>query len=104
MPTRKKSGIKFEDPPPKREQRYDWAKIAAKLRDRPGEWALVFEHDLTSLVTAFSLGGLKDLPPDEFEAQTSNNDRGRPASGDDPGIPRTCTLHMRYVGPNKEHA
>lgn len=104
-----KSSVKFTDnPPPKREQRYDWDAIAAKLRRQPGKWALIFENDLTSLATSFRLGGFKALPPDEFEIRTSNGTRGvthaeARARGVEPE-PRRCDLYMRYVGHQKKES
>lgn len=105
MPT--KSGITFEQPPTEERGKYDWAAIAADLRTRPGEWALIFDRDKTTFVNAFYLG-LKDLPIGEFEARTSNSDRGVPkAQAEATGeqfVPRTCSLWLRYVGKNKEYA
>lgn len=97
MPTKAKSGIKFKEPPAAREQRYDWAAIAKDLRSRPGEWALIFEDDLTSLVTSFRLDGYKDLPTSEFEYRTSNNRR---EYTDDDGNyhARRCSMWLRFTG------
>jgi hypothetical protein len=101
-----KSGIKFEDPPNQREQRYDWAAIAADLRKRPGKWAKIFDRDKTTYVSAF-YQGLKDLPVTEFEVRVSNTDRGiTKADAENLGlapVPRTCTMYLRY-NPNKESA
>jgi hypothetical protein len=101
-----KSGIKFEDPPAEHRGRYDWAAIAADLRSRPGEWALIFERDKTTYANAFQLG-LKDLPRDEFEARTSNTVPAvTKAEADELGIeprPRLCSLWLRY-NPKKESA
>lgn len=81
------SDIKWEDPPPGR-FRYDWTAIAQKLRERPGEWALIFERDRASLVTAIRINGIAAVAPAQgFECRTSNNTRDSV---------RTCTLHMRY--------
>lgn len=97
-----KSGIQFKEPPERREQRYDWAAIAEDLRSRPGEWALIFEQDRTSLVTSFRLGGYKDLPVEEFEYMTNHNTR---EFYDEDGEyhPRMCSMWLRY-NPAKERA
>jgi hypothetical protein len=91
---------------PKGKVMYDWAAIAKKLRKRPGEWARIFTDDRTSLVAAFNSNTFanKGLSPEEFEVRTENNKRGRKATDDEPGIPRTCDMFLRYVGPNKEYA
>jgi hypothetical protein len=102
-----KSDVTFGEPPPAKPQpRYDWAKIADKLRDQPGEWALIFEDDLLSLVTSFRLGGYRHMKPDEFEYRTTNTTRGvTKREAEERGIepePRRCDLWMRYVGPTKK--
>ena len=85
---KKSAKVEFGQPPPKRTSRYDWEKIAEKLRANPGEWARIFENDLTSLATAIRIYGIKALRPDRgFEVRTSNNKRG---------TPRTCDLWLRY--------
>ena len=75
--------------------RYDWTKIAAQLRRRPGEWAKIFEDDRTSVVNAIRQGAVKSLHPDSgFEVRTRNNVR-RPV--------RKCSLYLRYV-PEKDRS
>lgn len=85
--------VKFEEPPPRRDRRYDWEAIARQLRAHPGEWAKVFEDDLTSLVVA--IRGQKIVPMQRdkgIEIRTTNNTR----------VPqRRCTLWARYV-PDKD--
>lgn len=84
-----KAEVKWEDPPPKREDRYDWDSIAGQLRKKPGQWAKVFDNDRTSLATAIRIDGIKALSPRKgFEVRTSNNVRGEV---------RTCTMYLRYV-------
>lgn len=79
--------ISFESPPPRR-QRYDWEAIAAKLIERPMEWAKVFEHGRTSQVNAIRQGAVTAVHPDlGFEVRTTDNVR-EPV--------RTCTLWMRF--------
>lgn len=102
MSEHKKKDVTWEEPPPRRE-RYDWEAIAEQLRERPGEWARVFDNDLTSLATAIRLSGIAALRPVVspttgsargarqpwgYEVRTTNNRRGSP---------RTCTLWLRYV-------
>jgi hypothetical protein len=85
-----KAPVSWEEPP-SNESRYDWDAIATQLRQRPGEWAKIFEHDRTSLATAIRINGIKALPASEFEVRTRNNKRGEV---------RTCTMYLRY-NPNK---
>jgi hypothetical protein len=93
MAGRKGAAVKFGTPPPQRQSPYDWDKIAAELRNKPGEWGLIFEGDKTSLVTAIRLNGIKALKAHKgFEVRTSNNVKGSP---------RTCDLWLRYV-PEKD--
>lgn len=88
--------VEWEDPPPVDERvRYDWAKIAAQLRERPNEWAKVFDLDRTSVVNALRQGKIKALLPDHgFEVMTRNNVR-KPV--------RVCSLYLRYV-PSKDRS
>lgn len=79
--------------PPERPVKYDWAAIADQLRAEPGVWHLIFEKGPASTAGAVRAGHMVALPPDEFEVQTSNNVRTSP---------RTCTMHMRYVKPNRK--
>lgn len=93
------AGIKFGTPPPRRQSPYDWTKIADTLRKHPGTsedpnsgWALVFEGDRTTLVTAIRNGGIAALRKEKgFEVRTANNTTGSP---------RTCDLWLRYVPEN----
>jgi len=79
--------VTWEDPPATR-RRYDWDAIAAKLRDKPGEWAKVFEYDRTSTVNAIRQGAITPLSPAlGFEVRTRNNVR-HPI--------RMCSLYMRW--------
>lgn len=97
MSRQKHKTVTWEEPPPAQRGRYDWAAIAAQLRAKPGEWAKVFDRDLTSVVNAIRIGGIKDLPLNKgeggFEVTTTNNRREDP---DFDGV-RTCTLFLRYV-------
>jgi hypothetical protein len=93
-------GVGFEDPPPKRTQRYDWEAIATQLRRKPMKWYKVFDQAKTSIATAIRIDGIKVLQPVVkkghpwgFEVRTTNNDRGNPEDG----VVRTCTLFLRYV-------
>ncbi len=80
----KKLSVKFGTPPPRKE--YDWAAIAADLRSRRGEWGLVAEGGRISVANAIRQG-LKDLPLDEFEWRTANNDKK--------ADPPTCDIWLR---------
>lgn len=86
------SEVTWEDPPPKR-AKYDWSVIAEQLRERPGQWAKIFDRDRSSLATAIRIKGIKALLPDKgFEVRTANNTRD---------TPRTCTMYLRY-NPEKD--
>ncbi len=85
--------VEWEIPAPPSRAKYDWNTIAALLRERPGEWAKVFEKDRTSIVNALRQSKIMALrPEDGFEVLTRNNVRS-PV--------RTCSLYMRYVPPSK---
>lgn len=80
--------VKFEEPPPDRRRRYDWRAIADQLRAHPGEWAKVFEDDVTSLVVAIRQGNIPALHRDKgFVIRTTENV---------PGPPRRCTMWAKY--------
>lgn len=84
------SEVEFTEPPGK--IMYDWAGIAAQLRDRPMQWALIFSNDRYSVVNAIRIGGIGAVHPDlGFETRTARNVR-HPV--------RKCDLYMRY-NPNK---
>lgn len=92
MAGKKGAAVKFGTPPPRRKSPYDWDSIAAQLREKPGEWARIFEGDKASLVTAIRIDGIKALRASKgFETRTANNTRD---------YPRTCDLWMRYVPEN----
>lgn len=59
------STIKFETPEPARsgKPRHDWAEIAAQLRKRPGEWAVIDEDCPKTQGVTFSRGGNKAFRP-----------------------------------------
>lgn len=86
--------IKWAEPPPKRNSGYDWPTIAKKMRRRPGEWALIFQGDKTSIVNALRAGSIRVLSPElGFEYRTANNKAGSP---------RTCDLYARFVTPEED--
>lgn len=84
-----KAEVTWENPPPKPVRgKYDWTAIAEQLRQRPGEWAKIFDEDRSSLATAIRIKGIIALHPDKgFVVRTSNNTRGNP---------RTCSLYLMY--------
>lgn len=83
--------ITWVNPPEKKV--YDWVAIAETLRSRPNEWALIFEHDRASLVSAIRNGGIVALTGDKgFQIKTRRNDRT--------GDVRMCDLYLRYVPEN----
>lgn len=82
----KRVNVEFKEPPPY--TRYDWHSVADQLREKPGEWALVFTNGPVSAVNSLRQG-VSALPPDEFEFRTSNNDKT--------ARPRTCDLWIKYT-------
>lgn len=73
---------------PAEKNTYDWEWFAKNLREHPGEWLKVFDHDRASLATAIRIHGIKALDPDKgFRVKTRNNTRGEP---------RMCTMHLVY--------
>lgn len=95
MATKRKSSVKWgELPPPRNVNRtqYDWDQVARDLRAKPNTWAVVFEDDRLSLVTAIRNGGIAALREEKgFEVRTRGN------YIPDDGRPRRCDLWMRYV-------
>lgn len=80
------AGVEWRDPPPR--TKYDWAKIAKRMRQRPMKWLLIFEQDFTHKVNAVNAGKVPDVHPDlGFQTRTANNKRSSP---------RTCDLYMRF--------
>lgn len=74
----------WEDPPPKR-----WSLIAAELRSRPGEWALVAENATTATTTYINQGRITAFrPAGAFEARSVLDPRTR----------RAAKVFARYVG------
>jgi hypothetical protein len=95
--TGKASGIKFGDPPTTRGQSYDWSAIADDLRARPRDWALIFEADRHSLVSAIRNGGISALAPVQgFRSATANNTFDEESR-------RICDLWMMYDPDEDEH-
>ena len=83
-----------EEPPPRRDRRYDWQSIADSLRQQPEGWGKVFDKDVASLATAIRIGSIKAMRRDAgIEIRTTNNRH-------QDGV-RTCTLWARYV-PEKD--
>lgn len=101
-PTKRRPKITKEDPPPVREQRYDWEAIAEELRAAPKTWHKIFERDSTGFFTSIQRGEIAALRPSlGFEARSANNTRGRPRSDPAGFEPRTCTLYLRWVKPKR---
>lgn len=87
----RRSDVEWKEPAPRPTQ-YNWEAIAAQLREKPGEWALVFERDRTTVVNAIRQGNVAAVrPADGFEVRTRNNTIH----------PRQCSLFMRW-NPTKE--
>ena len=82
---------KRKTPPPERVRVItDWERVAKRLRRHPGEWFDIFTDGPTSTASAVKAGKMTAIRPvSDFEFRTSNNKRT---------TPRTCDLHMRFVG------
>lgn len=86
------SEIEFSDPPPARASKYDWDKIARKLKRRPNKWALIYEGDSSGFAVAIRAGKVSALRPDHgFGVRTANN-----TSKNESGPRRTCDLYLIY--------
>jgi hypothetical protein len=83
------SDIVWEDPPPAMSggHRLVWADRLAPLRERPGEWANLGEHN-TSIAVRIRQGRAGSCAPGEFEATVRHADSGRGRG----------TIYVRYVG------
>lgn len=82
--------------PGERRRRTDWRKIADRLRENPGRWALMkgtFSHSVPGFIQA---GRLKPFqPPGSFEATmrgATDTEEGR----------RRGQLYVRYIGEDAE--
>lgn len=81
------SQVKWESPPATGKVKYNWPKIAARLRAKPGEWALIYRQDRLSVANAVRQGHVRDvLPGDGFEVRTANTNT----------VDRTCSLYLRW--------
>ncbi len=79
--------VRFSEPPPVREMKYDWTAIAQRLKRKPGEWALVYSDDKQTYAVAIRSGKIAALrKSDGFESRTAGNDN----------INRTCALWVRF--------
>lgn len=78
--------LAWGDPPPP--SRTDWADVARKLRDRPGDWARVgvYARTVASHVRSGRISALR--PVGHWEARTDPTDQ-----------PGRAVLWLRYVGP-----
>lgn len=89
--------MKFVEAPPRsgRDAKYDWKKIAAELRDNPGQWGIVEGNEYVKGtasaaqgVTRFIKSGVHpSLPLGEFESVTRGN-----------------VVYARYVGKKASRA
>jgi hypothetical protein len=74
--------------------KYDWVKIAARCKRRPGEWVSVFKQDKQTYVTTLHQSGIAALRREKgFEFRSANNRIKQ--------YPRVCDLWVRYV-PEKD--
>jgi hypothetical protein len=88
--------VKFQDPPPAKTGPHagGWFQIAAELKARPGEWAIVRENVTSNISTYIRRGGSAAfVPAGSFEATARRN-----------GTPGRVDIYARYVGENGEHA
>lgn len=93
MPSAKKLRLVAENPPPRRET-VDWWAVSDWCRKHPGTWYKFQENGPMSRAVVLRQG-VKAFPWDEFEMRTTDNKKNPP---------RTCTIYLRFVGKNKEHA
>lgn len=84
--------VKFQDPPPSMERTHGkHYAIAAELKSRPGEWALIAEATSPSVVTYITRGlGSAYTPAGSFEAVSRLAEGHR-------------DVYARYVGENGEY-
>lgn len=86
------SDLKWQDPPPNaagRPSLTDWRAVAAALRERPGEWALVVEGVSISTATNIKKARLVAFAPaGSFEAVARNGSNKT----------KRADIYARYVG------
>lgn len=85
-----------QESPPTRFQYADWPEVAAAGHAVPGIWITperIYPH---SVYGALARGKNSMFPAGEWEFRTSNNHHDI-ADGK-----RYCTIHFRYIGPQKE--
>jgi hypothetical protein len=82
--------VTWEDPPPARSRKSvrDWHAVAATLRTRPSEWALVVEKSRQNSTAHFITHGriAAFRPEGMFQGRSAKNDDG------------TFRIFARYVG------
>lgn len=87
--------MKFESPPPAHRARYDWNQIAAELRAKPGEWALLAKGERASIAVALRTGSIKTLHPTlGFHVTTRHNRHA--------GKSRTCDIYLCWADPSSD--
>lgn len=70
--------VQWEEPPARKcNARKDWASIAAQLRSRPGQWAVIDTDAAVSAAANFRRGVNRSFPVGDFEfrAHGTNNNR-----------------------------
>jgi hypothetical protein len=85
------SDIEFTQPPTsgRKTVRYDWDAITAKLRQRPGEWALLAKQGKESTANAMREGKTSGFhPANGFEVTVADTNRD--------ARPRTTDIYVRY--------
>lgn len=85
--------IEFKDPPDHGNSSADWDGIAAALKARPGEWAVIHHSNNNSISTRIKSGVAASFrPAGAFEARAiSVRDRAK-----------KFDIYARYVGATKE--
>lgn len=71
---------------------YDWNAIAQRLRQKPGEWLLIFEDGPRGTANSVRQGHVLVFREPGYEVTTRNNN---PETG-------TCSLYVRWVPPDAD--
>jgi hypothetical protein len=85
-----------KESPPTRFQYENWAEIAAAGHDSPGIWVTPEREYPHSIYGALTRGKNSTFPLGDWEFRTSGT-RYDIADGK-----RYCTIHFKYVGPQRE--
>lgn len=94
MSTENPTEFRWEEPPPPRQRvtarrkPIDWVDRVARLRDRPGEWALLAEDAARTSARLLEAGMIGGVKAGQVEARAVTNGLGEPRT----------KIYARWIG------